>query len=135
VTNPLLVLFRWLWRRGGGFDLLSACIGTAVLTIVLTQWLWTGWVVNSPSPSLPAFIENRWLSILSLVVLLGVETFVISRHLRTRTSFSAWYAALPMLPIVCFVACHPDRLSLRVCLIVAFIVLQTPLFVDWRVKD
>ena len=133
--NVLLVLWRWLNRRGYGFDLSSSCLGALALTIMLSQKLWSEWPSASSVQQFSSFVERSWPYFLALLLVYLYESWKLSRHLQIRTAHSKWWTVPLILPLIVFALCPPNWTTVHGCLLGAFILLQLPLFIDRNVKD
>jgi hypothetical protein len=94
MRNALRGFWRWSNRRGAGFDCSSACFGSMVLTILLSQQLWSGWL-NMPHDSrVLQYALNFWpfCLALGLFVVCSIEATQITYRLLT-TGHSGWWAA------------------------------------------
>ena len=119
----------------GGFDTSSSCLGTAALTVLLAQKLWNGWLSDSYETGFPVFFENSWPYLLAMLAVFSCETWILSSRLRARTHLTGWWGVPIMLAIIGYAACPPNLRMARLSLVVAFILLQFPLFIDKNVAN
>ena len=111
----------WHGVRGSstGFDWSANWLGALGLTIMLSQKAWNEWLN----------VEKACLYFLTLLVLFSYEGWYLVRRLRRTNRSVLWILPL-MLPLIGLAGPPKWGHPVHVYFLVAFIVLQLPLFVD-----
>ena len=109
------------FSRCGGLEYSSVCVGVVALNVLLSERLWGSWV------AVQSLSAEQYGFLCGLVITIAVGASRI-RHRLAATANEEWLAVPLTLLLIGLAACPPSRASVRVAVVLAFLLPQIPLF-------